>query len=39
LFEERTFHPEKLLKELVALFHPSLLPDYRPRYYEKMRLE
>ena len=37
LFEERSFHPEKVLKELIALFHPSLMPGYKMRYYEKMR--
>ena len=37
LFEDRAFHPEKMLKELVALFHPNLLSDYKLRYYEKMR--
>ena len=39
LFEERSFHPEKVLRELVALFHPELMPDYKMRYYEKMRPE
>lgn len=39
LFEERSFHPEKVLRELVALFHPELMPDYKMRYYEKMRVE
>ena len=37
LFEETSFHPERLLKELVAIFHPGLLTDYTLRYYEKMR--
>ena len=37
IFEETAFHPERLLRELVALFHPVLLPDYRTVYYEKMR--
>lgn len=37
LFEETAFHPERLLKELVAIFHPGLLPDYVLNYYEKMR--
>ena len=36
LFEDRTFHPERMLKELVALFHPHLLPGYELRYYERM---
>lgn len=37
LFEETAFHPERLLKELVAVFHPGLLNDYSLQYYEKMR--
>ena len=37
IFEESSFHPERLLKELVALFHPDLVPDYEFKYYEKMR--
>lgn len=36
LFEESAFHPERLLKELVAIFHPELLPGYKMRYYERM---
>ncbi len=36
LFEETAFHPEKLLKELIAIFHPHLVPDYTLRYYEKI---
>lgn len=36
LFEETPFHPERLLKEYVKLFHPQLLPDYELRYYKKM---
>lgn len=37
LFESTSFHPERLLKELVVLFHPELGIDYEARYYEKMR--
>ena len=37
VFEETAFHPERLLRELVALFHPALLPQYKTVYYEKMR--
>lgn len=32
-YEESPFHPEYLLKDLVAVFHPDLLPDYIPRYF------
>ena len=37
LFEETSFHPERLLKELVAILHPHLFPSYKCVYYEKMR--
>ena len=37
LFEETAFHPERLLCELIAIFHPELLTGYALRYYEKMR--
>lgn len=36
IFEESAFHPERLLKDLVALFHPMLYPEYKTVYYEKM---
>lgn len=36
IFEDTSFHPEKLLKDLVSLFHPSLLPEYKTEYYEKI---
>ena len=35
-YEETPFHPEMLLKELVALFHPSLVPGYTARYYHPL---
>ena len=37
LFEDRSFHPERMLRELVALFHPEQLPGYEMKYYERMR--
>ena len=37
IFEATSFHPERLLKELVAIFHPDLLTDYETEYYEKLR--
>ena len=36
LFEETPFHPERLLREYVKLFHPTLLPDYTLKYYQPM---
>jgi iron complex transport system substrate-binding protein len=35
--EELPIHPDYILKDLIGLFHPELLPDYRPKYYIKMR--
>jgi iron complex transport system substrate-binding protein len=36
VFEETAFHPERLLRELLFIFHPGLLPGYELVYYEKM---
>ncbi len=36
-YEELPIHPEYLLKDLVWIFHPELLPEYQPRYYSKMK--
>lgn len=36
IFEETPFHPERLLKEYIKLFHPGLLPDYTLKYYKPM---
>lgn len=38
-YEEFPLHPDYLLKDLIWMFHPELLPDYTPRYYHKMREE
>lgn len=38
-YEEFPLHPDYLLKDLIWVFHPELLPDYTPRYYHKMREE
>lgn len=32
-YEETPFHPERLLADLVALFHPEVLPDHSFRYF------
>lgn len=37
LFEEFPFHPERLLREYVAIFHPELLPNEPLRYFKKMK--
>ena len=35
-YEEFPIHPDYLLKDLVWVFHPELLPGYTPLYYRKM---
>ncbi len=35
-YEEFPLYPDYLLKDLVWIFHPELLPDYIPRYYHRM---
>ena len=32
-YEEVPIHPDYLLEELTAIFHPSLLPNHVPRYF------
>ena len=32
-YEEIPFHPERLLKDLIAVFHPDMFPDYKARYF------
>ena len=36
-YEESPFHPERLLKDLIKLFHPGLLPDYETVYYSPLK--
>lgn len=38
-YEEVPIRPDYLLKDFVKIFHPHLLPDYRLRYYRKMKEE
>ena len=35
-YEEVPMHPDYLLTELIAIFHPQLLPDYKLRYYHPL---
>ena len=35
-YEEVPFHPERLLRDLVHILHPELLPDHRLRYYHPL---
>lgn len=36
-YEETPFRPDLLLRELVAILYPQLLPTYKLRYYEKLQ--
>ncbi|MBR8708390.1 ABC transporter substrate-binding protein [Bacteroides pyogenes] len=36
-YEEAPTHPEVLLKDFIKVFHPELLPDYSPVYYELLK--
>lgn len=36
-FEEAPFHPDFLLKDLIKIFHPEILPDYQTRYFFPMK--
>ena len=35
-YEDLPIHPDWILKDMVRIFHPELLPEYRLRYYKKM---
>lgn len=35
-YEEVPFHPDFLLEELIAIFHPDLLPEHNFRYYKPL---
>ena len=35
-YEELPIHPDRILKNIVWVFHPELLPDYEPRYFHRM---
>ena len=35
-YEESPFHPNRLLKDLIKIFHPEVLPDYKNVYYFKL---
>lgn len=35
-YEEFPIHPDYLLKDLIKIFHPELLPDHPLRYYREM---
>ena len=35
-YEDFPFHPDKVLKDLIKIFHPSLLPEYELKYFTKL---
>lgn len=35
-FEDLPIHPDYILKDMAAIFHPELFPLYTPRYYFKL---
>lgn len=37
IFNDIAFHPEKVLADYVAIFHPDVMPGYELRYYKKMK--
>lgn len=36
-YDETPFHPERLLKDYIAIFHPELLPKQSPRYFKRAK--
>ena len=35
-YEESPYNPQKLLKDLIKIFHPELLPEYKTIYFKKL---
>ena len=35
-YEDFPFHPDRVLKDLIKIFHPSLLPKYELKYFSKL---
>ncbi len=35
-YEDIPMHPHLILKDLIYIFHPNLLPDYTPKYFFRM---
>lgn len=36
-YESMPMQPEVVLEDLIHAFHPDLLPDYQPTYYERLK--
>ncbi len=37
IWERGVLHPEEVLEDLIAIFHPELIPDHSFHYYEKLQ--
>lgn len=37
MFREIAFHPERMLADMVYIFHPELMPNHRLRYYQPLK--
>ena len=35
-YEDFPFHPDRVLKDLIKIFHPNLLPEYELKYFSKL---
>lgn len=35
LYDDMAFHPERVLKDHISIFHPELLPSFVPKYYHQ----
>lgn len=35
-YEDLPIHPDYILQDLAAIFHPHLFPEYTPKYYKKL---
>ena len=35
-YEDFPFHPDRVLKDLIKIFHPSLLPEHELKYFSKL---
>ncbi len=36
-YEELPLHPDRVLEDMIAIFHPELLPGYGLRYYKRVK--
>ena len=32
-YDDITLHPDRVLEDLIAIYHPNLLPNHTQRYY------